>query len=55
MTAQREVSGEDDAVRAAAACFVCMGAGVSAPLRSAPVERDMRRAIPVDRLAAGRP
>jgi tetratricopeptide (TPR) repeat protein len=34
-TAQRRMSGEDDAVRAAAACFVCMGAGFSAPLSPA--------------------
>ena len=31
-TAQRRVDAEDDAACAAAACFVCMGAGFSAPL-----------------------
>jgi CHAT domain-containing protein len=32
MAAQQQVNQEDDAVRAAAACFLCMGAGFSAPL-----------------------
>lgn len=34
--AQRRFSDQDDAVRAAAACFVCMGAGFRAPLSPAP-------------------
>jgi tetratricopeptide (TPR) repeat protein len=49
MAAQRRMSDEDDAVRAAAACFVCMGAGFSAPLTpaaAAAVERDTGRADP---------
>jgi CHAT domain-containing protein len=33
---QRRFSDQDDAVRAAAACFVCMGAGFRAPLSPAP-------------------
>jgi CHAT domain-containing protein len=35
-TAQRRAGEDDDALRAAAACFVCMGAGFSAPLAAAP-------------------
>jgi CHAT domain-containing protein/tetratricopeptide (TPR) repeat protein len=51
MAAQRRMSDEDDAVRAAAACFVCMGAGFSAPLIPS-VRRRAERADPVDRRPA---
>ena len=57
-TAQLRVSGEDDAVRAAAACFVCMGAGFSAPLPRAPSatrERDTGEADAVSRQLAVTP
>jgi CHAT domain-containing protein len=52
MVAQRRVRDEEDAVRAAAACFVCMGAGFSAPLTptaAAAVARDTGRADPSGR------
>jgi CHAT domain-containing protein/tetratricopeptide (TPR) repeat protein len=51
-TAQRRVDEEDDAACAAAACFVCMGAGFSAPLppgSASAGDRQARRAELVSR------